>query len=45
MPICPCQTPLLMTVARTRPSRFKTREEEEAELMAAMPQFHARPLK
>lgn len=46
---CACapaaQEPCLRTTSRLRPSHFKPHEEEEAEAMAAMPQFHARPLK
>ncbi|KAI8468424.1 MAG: hypothetical protein J3K34DRAFT_11810 [Monoraphidium minutum] len=36
------KTPLLWTSTRSRPRRFKTREEEEAEEMQAA--FHARPV-
>jgi hypothetical protein len=38
-------SPQLATKRRVRPARFKPREEVEAEQMAAMPKFKARPLK
>lgn len=44
---CPAllQSPSFQTRQRVRPARFKPREEVEAEEMAAMPQFKARPVK
>lgn len=39
------QTPLLWTTTRARPSKFKPREVEEEEQLAALPKFHALPLK
>ncbi|KAK2079411.1 hypothetical protein QBZ16_003102 [Prototheca wickerhamii] len=38
-------SPALQTRKRTRPARFKSREEVEAEEMAAMPPFKARPFR
>ena len=38
-------SPQFATKRRVRPARFKPREEVEAEQMAAMPKFKARPLK
>lgn len=39
------QSPRFATKRRVRPPRFKPREEVEAEEMAAMPRFKARPVK
>ena len=38
-------SPRFATEKRVRPPRFKPREEVEAEEMAAMPKFKARPVK
>jgi hypothetical protein len=38
-------SPQFATKRRVRPARFKPREEVEAEEMAAMPKFKARPVK
>ncbi len=39
------QEPVLWTSTRARPSRFKSRIEEEAEEMEKAEPFHARPVK
>jgi hypothetical protein len=42
-PAC-VQEPVLHTLTRTRPARFKPTEEMEAEELASLPKFHAQPV-
>lgn len=44
-PLTVPQSPQFATKKRARPPRFKPREVVEAEEMAAMPKFRARPVK
>jgi hypothetical protein len=43
--VCWVQAPTLRTLSRSRPPLVKSREEEEAEAIAALPKFKARPFK
>ena len=44
-PACRLQSPALATASRARPSRFKATAQAEEEELAALPKFHARPVR